>query len=345
LFWLTLSDGIIKSGRDGMNAAVTGYRQLLSIVVPCYNEQAVLSETLRRMRRVCDTITDLDTEMIFVDDGSQDDTRKMLRTFALSDSRVKYIGFSRNFGHQTAVTAGMDAASGDAVVIIDADLQDPPEIIIEMIKKWREGNDVVYGVRSKRLGESRFKLYTAKLFYRILSKLSDTDIPVDTGDFRLVTRRVADALRDMPEHSRFLRGMVSWVGFRQTPIYYERMERASGVSKYPFAKMLRFAVDGILSFSIRPLRLATTLGLCSTMLAMLGICYALYVRIFTSTWITGWTTLVISVTFFGGVQLLSVGILGEYLGRIYMETKGRPLYIIEESQGIFLRDNANPRKR
>jgi polyisoprenyl-phosphate glycosyltransferase len=310
------------------------YGQLLSIIIPCYNEEEVIGETLKRLRAFCSELIDLDVELLFIDDGSSDRTREILKTFAAEDHRIKIIGFARNFGHQISVTAGIDAANGEAVVIIDADLQDPPEVMHEMIAKWREGYDVVYGTRTERPGESAFKLATARGFYRLLNRLSDVPIPLDTGDFRLISRNVVDTLRAMPERDRFVRGMVSWVGFKQTALPYRRAERFAGQSKYPLRKMLRFATDGILSFSTKPLQASVAMGMCCAVLALFGICYALFFRMFTNTWVEGWTALMIAVLFIGGVQLLSVGILGEYVGRIYHEIKNRPLYVVQEYFGF-----------
>jgi len=307
---------------------------LLSIVVPCFNEQEVIPETWRRLRGLRDAIHDCAIEFVFVDDGSRDGTLEALRAIARGDPSVRILAFARNFGHQLTVTAGIDAAAGDALVIIDADLQDPPEIIPEMLCKWREGYDVVYGTRLERPGESWFKLATARAYYRVLDRLSEVSIPLDTGDFRLISRRVADTLRAMPERDRFLRGMVSWVGFRQCALPYRRAERFAGVSKYPLGKMLRFATDGILSFSSAPLRLSVNLGLIAATLALIGILYALVLRIFTNIWVEGWTALMIAVLFLGGVQLISVGILGAYVGRIYNEIKNRPLYVVQERIGF-----------
>jgi dolichol-phosphate mannosyltransferase len=253
---------------------------------------------------------------------------------AAEDPKIKIIGFARNFGHQIAVTAGIDVAHGDAVVLIDADLQDPPEIVHEMIAKWREGYDVVYGTRTERPGESAFKLATARCFYRLLNRLTDVPIPLDTGDFRLMSKNVASTLRAMPERDRFVRGLVSWVGFRQTALPYKRAERFAGKSKYPFWKMLRLAIDGLVSFSTKPLQISIILGLISALFALLGIFYALYLRLFTNIWVEGWTALMIAVLFIGGVQLTSIGILGEYIGRIYSEVKNRPLYVVQEHHGF-----------
>ncbi len=308
--------------------------RLLSVVIPCFNEEEVIGETVKRLRAFCGGLVDLQVELIFVDDGSRDRTRELLRGYAAEDSRIRIVGFARNFGHQIAVTAGIDAARGDAVVLIDADLQDPPEVVHEMVAKWREGYDVVYGTRTDRPGESAFKLATARAFYRLLNRLSDVPIPLDTGDFRLMSRPVVETLKAMPERDRFVRGMVSWVGFRQVALPYRRAERFAGESKYPMRKMLRFATDGILSFSIKPLQMSITLGLLAAVLSLSGIAYALYLRVFTSVWVEGWTALMIAVLFLGGVQLVCVGILGEYVGRIYNEVKRRPLYVVQDWIGF-----------
>ena len=309
-------------------------KQLLSIVIPCYDEDEVIVETVNRIKTFCSELVDLDVELIFVDDGSRDRTCELLKGYALEDSRIRLIIFSRNFGHQIAVTAGIDAAKGDAVVLIDADLQDPPAVVHEMISKWQEGYDVVYGTRTDRPGESAFKLATARGFYRLLNQLSDTPIPLDTGDFRLMSRNVVDTLIAMPERDRFVRGMVSWVGFKQIALPYKRSERFAGVSKYPLRKMLRFAIDGILSFSTKPLQMSVGLGMLCATLALIGILYALGLRLFTNIWVEGWTALMIAVLFLGGVQLICVGILGEYIGRIYHEVKNRPLYVVQEYLGF-----------
>lgn len=307
---------------------------LLSLVIPCYNEEEVIAETVRQLDAFCGELVDLDVEFIFVDDGSKDSTRELLKHFSENDSRIRVIGFARNFGHQVAVTAGLDVARGDAVVLIDADLQDPPAVIHTMIAKWREGYDVVYGTRIERQGESAFKITTARVFYRLLNRLSNVPIPLDTGDFRLMSRLVVDTLKAMPEQDRFVRGMVSWVGFKQVALPYKRAERFAGKSKYPLTKMLRFAVDGILSFSTKPLQMSVALGMLAASIALAGILYALALRIFTSIWVQGWTALMIAVLFLGGVQLICVGILGEYVGRIYNEVKNRPLYVVQEYIGF-----------
>jgi polyisoprenyl-phosphate glycosyltransferase len=306
----------------------------LSVVIPCYNEEAVIVETVARLRRLCAELTDIDVELIFVDDGSHDRTRELLKAFVAEDVRIRMIGFARNFGHQIAATAGMDAASGDAVVLIDADLQDPPAVIREMISKWQEGFDVVYGTRVERAGESAFKLGTARVFYRLLSLLSDVPIPQDTGDFRLMSRDVVRTLRAMPERDRFVRGMVSWVGFRQTALKYKREERFAGESKYPLRKMVRFAIDGLLSFSTRPLQVSAAAGMLCAVFALLGILYVLFFRLFTNQWVPGWTALMIAVLVVGSVQLICMGILGAYVGRMYSELKSRPLYVVDEYVGF-----------
>jgi len=302
--------------------------KLLSVVVPCYNEDEIIIETIKRFRTLCDRLVDFDVELIFVDDGSIDQTFEHLKSNT-GGLRCKLISLSRNFGHQIAVTAGIDEACGDIVVLIDADLQDPPELIPDMIEKWKEGYQVVYCQRKKRSGESIFKIVTAKIFYRVLAYLSDVNIPVDTGDFRLMDRKVVDVLQGMPEKDRFIRGMVSWVGFKQYALKYERKERIAGESKYPLWKMVKFAVDGILSFSIKPLRLSTLLGFISSFFAFIGIIYALVMWL-VGTPVLGWTLMFIAIMFFGGVQLISLGIIGEYVGRTYAESKKRPLYVIGE---------------
>ena len=309
---------------------------LLSIVVPCFNEAEVLWETHGRLTTTLSRLPDLDFEIIYVDDGSRDATSCVLQEIQATDGRARIIRLSRNFGHQTAVTAGLEHASGDAVVLIDADLQDPPEVIAEMVARWREGYHVAYGGRIDREGETRFKLATAKLFYRLLNRVSETEIPLDTGDFRLMDRTVVDALAAMPERDRFVRGMVAWTGFHQIAVPYRRAPRFAGESKYPLLKMVRFALDGLTSFSRTPLRIATWLGFIVSAAALAGIVYALVLRLFTNDWVTGWTALFIAVLFVGGAQLLSLGIIGEYIGRIYGESKRRPLYVVQEARGFDL---------
>jgi glycosyltransferase involved in cell wall biosynthesis len=307
---------------------------LISIVVPCFNEADVIDETILRLQNFSSELINFSVEFLFVDDGSVDGTRQKIKEYAVKDPRVKVIGFARNFGHQIAVTAGIDFSNGDIVVLIDADLQDPPELIHQMLEKAAEGYDVVYCIREKRLGESLLKKFLADLFYRILNKLSSVSIPLDTGDFRLMTRRAVDILKMMPEKDRFIRGMVSWIGFRQIGIKYQRSPRFAGQTKYPLGKMVKFALDGIISFSTKPLQLATGLGIISAFISLFGISYALYLRLFTNTWVEGWTALVIAILFMGGIQLLSLGIIGEYVGRIYNEGKNRPLYVVDEKHGF-----------
>jgi dolichol-phosphate mannosyltransferase len=310
----------------------TPARKTVSVVVPCYNEEEVIERTYARLRSALEAAA-LDFDLIFVDDGSRDATWRLLEGLRRNDPRVKLLRFARNFGHQRAVTAGLDYARGDAVVLIDADLQDPPEVIAEMVNRWRAGADVVYGQRRSREGESGFKLLTARVFYRLINSLSDVTLPVDTGDFRLMDRRVVDALRQMPENDRYIRGMVSWVGFRQEAVLYDRARREAGESKYPLFKMLRFATDGILSFSLVPLKLATWLGLASAGIAMLGIIYALVMKILGLN-VEGWTLLFMAMAFLGGIQLLCLGIIGEYVGRTYFQSKQRPLYLVRDAIGF-----------
>jgi glycosyltransferase involved in cell wall biosynthesis len=309
----------------------------VSVVVPCYNEQAVIKLTHSRLKAALETACAKNTmtyEIIYVDDGSSDSTADQLAEIAADDTDVRVVMLSRNFGHQQAVTAGLDNTLGDCAVIIDADLQDPPELISEMLDLWRAGSDVVYGQRTDRDGESAFKIATARAFYRGLNALSDVEIPLDVGDFRLIDRCIIDAVASMPERDRYLRGMISWVGFRQTALPYRREARAAGESKYPLSKMIRFAIDGVLSFSLAPLRFAIAIGFWIVIAAVLGIAYAVLNRLFTEQWVSGWTMLFIAIMFMGGVQLMVLGMIGEYVGRIYMATKARPLYLIERTLGF-----------
>lgn len=322
-------DNVVASSEDSKSN-----QRVVSIVVPCFNEQDAISHTLERLLNLTPPLGVTQFEYVFVDDGSRDDTLDILRAAVEVDSRIRVISLSRNFGHQFAVTAGISASSGQAVALIDADLQDPPEVLLEMIELWLAGYEVVYGVRRDREGESRFKLGTARVFYRLLNWLSEIPIPLDTGDFRVMDRSVVDALSLMPERHRFVRGMVAWVGFRQLALSYDRKKRVAGVLKYPLRKMIRFASDGILSFSSIPLKLATMFGAVSAVLAALGIIYVMFMRIFIDTWVEGWTTLMIAVFFIGGVQLFSIGMIGEYVGRIYEESKRRPLYLVRERIGF-----------
>ena len=311
-------------------------KKLISIVVPCFNEQEVFAETYKRLT---DTLNLLDKdqydyEIIFVNDGSKDTTLQMINEKVSADPHIKGINFSRNFGHQIAITAGLDNCKGDAAVVIDADLQDPPHIILEMVKKWEEGYDVIFGKRVERAGESAFKLLTAKWFYRFINRLSDVDIPLDTGDFRLMDRNALDQFLSMRESYRFVRGMVAWIGFNQTFVEYDRESRFAGTTKYPLKKMLRLASDAILSFSNTPLKVATFVGFITSFGAFIGIVYALIMRIFIKDYVEGWTLLMISILLIGGIILLVLGIIGEYVGRIYGEIKRRPLYIIKDKKGF-----------
>jgi len=307
---------------------------LLSVITPCYNEEDVLRATYERLSKVFHGMTDYDYELIFVNDGSADQTQLILTQLQLSDPHVRVLLLSRNFGHQIAVTAGLEEAAGDAVVIIDADLQDPPEVIPEMVRLWREGNDVVYGIRLEREGESKFKLWTAKVFYRLINRLSETKMPLDAGDFRLIDRKVVGVINKMPERARFLRGMVSWAGFRQTSVTYDRAPRHAGDSKYPLKKMIHFAMDGIISFSLVPLKLAIWTGFLAIWIAVAGIIVAIIDRLLDKHLTRGWASLFVAVLFMAGVQLVSLGIIGEYLGRIYTEVKRRPLYVVQERLGF-----------
>jgi dolichol-phosphate mannosyltransferase len=306
---------------------------LLSVIIPCFNEEPVIRATHERLTTVLREMRE-DYELIYVNDGSRDATQEILTELQLFDPHVRGLLLSRNFGHQIAVTAGLEEAAGDAVVIIDADLQDPPELIPKMIELWRDGNEVVYGVRIEREGESKFKLWTAKVFYRLINRLSETKMPLDAGDFRLIDRKVVEVMNAMPERARFLRGMVSWAGFRQIALPYDRGARQAGESKYPLRKMIHFASDGIISFSLVPLKLAIWTGFLAIWIAVAGIIVAIVDRLMDKNLIRGWASLFVAVLFMGGVQLISLGILGEYLGRIYTEVKRRPLYVVQERLGF-----------
>ncbi|MDR2512144.1 MAG: glycosyltransferase family 2 protein [Bacteroidales bacterium] len=322
---------------------------LLSVIIPCYNEEAVIAETYKRLSAVmsnllassCEDKNDESSdevqpkiqgyELVFINDGSRDTTFEILSEIAANDKNVKVLNFSRNFGHQCAVTAGLKHCQGDAAVIIDADLQDPPEVIVEMLKIMKaEKANVVYGKRKHRKGETWFKLLTAKLYYRFLNSLSDVKFPTDTGDFRLIDRAVIDIFNGLKEKNKYIRGLISWMGFKQVPCYYEREERFAGETHYPFMKMLKFAMTGLLYFSKKPLKIATTLGL---FCVLLGIAYVIWMLI---SWLAGaefvhgWFTTIAMIVFFGGVQLLTVGILGQYIGNIFDEAKNRPEYIIKD---------------
>jgi polyisoprenyl-phosphate glycosyltransferase len=300
-----------------------------SIVAPIFNEIDNLPEFYRRIKDVMDSSGE-EWELVLVDDGSSDGSTERIRELAKSDPHVRAVIFARNFGHQIAITAGWDYARGEAVIIIDGDLQDPPEIILELARKWKEGYEVVYAVRAEREGETWFKKLTSAVFYRIIYQITDVKIPMDTGDFRLMDRKVVDVLKQMHERHRFPRGMSAWVGFRQIGVDYKRAARFSGETKYPFRKMLKLALNAITSFSYFPLQVATFFGFFSAGIAILAIPVVIYLRVAGSPQLTGQATTLIAVLFLGGVQLISLGILGEYIGRLYDEAKGRPLYIVQE---------------
>jgi glycosyltransferase involved in cell wall biosynthesis len=304
-------------------------RALVSLVVPVYDEEAVIGAFYERAKGALSAIDGIDHEIVFVDDGSRDDSYRHLTKFAAEDERVRLLKLSRNFGHQIAITAGIDRARGDCVVVIDADLQDPPEVIASMVDQWRKGFDVVYGVRADRAGETQMKLVTASLFYRVLGRMTNVEIPANVGDFRLMSRRVVDQFKRLREKDRFVRGLVSWVGFSQIAVPYQRDPRYAGETKYPLRKMLRFAFDGITSFSTVPLKLATWTGYIAAVLAILYLGNVFVQKALGHT-VPGWTTIMVAMLFLGSVQLICLGILGEYLGRVFTEVKARPMYVIEE---------------
>jgi len=303
---------------------------LLSIIIPCFNEELVISETHKRLTQVLSSINH-DYELIFINDGSKDRTINILQDLATKDVKVKILDFSRNFGHQCAVTAGLNHCSGDAAVIIDSDLQDPPEVIVDMLEiMQKEQANVVYGVRKKRKGESWFKLVTAKMFYRLLNRLSDVKFPVDTGDFRLIDRNVIDAFNGLKEKNKYIRGLIAWMGFKQLPCYYEREERFAGETKYPLKKMLKFAMIGLFYFSKKPLKIATSLGFLSIALGLIYLLWVLISMMFSlGHSVTGWTSTITLIVFFGGVQLLTIGVLGQYIGNLFDEAKDRPEYLLK----------------
>ena len=316
----------------------------VSVVIPMYYEEEVANECYNKVSSILKKLENYDYEIIFVNDGSKDKTLEILEDVAKKDEKTKVISFSRNFGHQAAVTAGLKEVTGDAIVIIDADLQDPPELIPDMLKLWEQGNEVIYGKRKTRKGESHFKLLTAKMFYKTLNALSDVEIPKDTGDFRLVDRKVVDVVNSLPEHNKFLRGLFSWVGFKQIPYEYERQERFAGKTKYPLKKMLKLASDGIISFSNKPIKLVGALGMFSIVISILLLIYAIISYIFKLNNLSaGWTSIIVAITFFAGVQLLSLWVISEYIGRIYDEAKGRPQYIIDKK--INIKDTKNENKK
>ena len=304
-------------------------KPVVSVVVPVYNEIEVIGLFYDRVHKAMKQCDGMAYELIFIDDGSKDGSYEKLIALTQGDADSKVIKFSRNFGHQIAITAGIDLAKGDAVVVIDADLQDPPEVINEFVAKWRAGYDVVYGVREKREGESKMKLLTAAVFYRLLHRIIKLDIPVDVGDFRLMSRRVVDSFKSLKEKDRFVRGLVSWIGFKQIGVPYSRDRRYAGETKFPYRKMIKFAFDGITSFSNVPLKMASWLGYFTSFLALLYLC-SVFVQKALGETVQGWATIMVGMLFLGGVQLISLGIIGEYVGRIFNEVKQRPLYVVDE---------------
>jgi dolichol-phosphate mannosyltransferase len=302
----------------------------LSIVVPVFNEEQIIEQLVQRMTAAAESITP-DYEIIFVNDGSRDMSLLKLKDACEKNNKLHYISFSRNFGHQIAISAGMDNAKGDAIVTIDGDLQDPPELIAEMYKEYQAGNKVVYAKRTKRKGETFFKLFTAKMFYRLMANMVSFEIPLDVGDFRLISRDVLDYVKRMKEYDKYLRGQIAWLGFKSSYVYYERDERKFGTTNYPFKKMLRLAFNGITAFSDSPLKMATRIGFTVCIVSFLIIIYALYSYFIGKTTVPGWASTIISITFLGGVQLLSLGILGEYISRIINNVRDRPLYVIDQT--------------
>lgn len=302
----------------------------LSVIIPIYNEEENIFLLFDRLSSVINKL-DVTKEFIFINDGSSDNSAYLIKALAEKHPFVKYIFFSRNFGHQAAVSAGIDKAKGDRIVIIDADLQDPPELISAMSQKMDEGFEVVYAKRKSREGESFFKKITAKIFYRILKKITSVNIPLDTGDFRIIDRKIADVLKQMPEQEKFLRGQIAWAGFRQTYVEYNRDERHAGKTGYTFSKMLKLAINGITSFSDFPLKFATISGFFVAGISFLLMLYALYSRFISKVYVPGWASLMLTVLFIGGIQLISIGIIGEYISRMASNIKNRPLYIIGET--------------
>jgi len=310
-------------------------KKLLSIVVPVFNEEESIAETVKRLQKLRDYLAqEINVELIFVDDGCKDKTLVYLRNFTEHNPNVKVISLSRNFGHQIAITAGIDMASGDFVAVIDGDLQDPPELIADMYRKALTGFDVVYGKRRTRAGETIFKKATAAGFYRLLNYMCEIEIPTDTGDFRLMSRKVVDAFKQMRERHRFVRGMVPWLGFKSVPLEYDRAERFAGETKYPLKKMLAFATNAILSFSSKPLTMAIRLGFLTILAGLVGAAYMLYLKLFTSIPVPGLTAILLSIVLFSGVKILLIGVVGEYIARIFEEIKGRPLYLVAETINI-----------
>ena len=305
----------------------------ISIVLPVFNEEQTLPFLHTRLTTVMRQLGET-YEVIFINDGSRDGSLEVLKKLSREDPALKVVSLSRNFGHQAAITCGLDYARGRAVIIMDADLQDPPELICQMIEKWREGYDVVYAIRERRQGESVFKRATAALFYRLIRRLAHVEIPADTGDFRLLSRRAVEALKSSKERNRFIRGLVSWIGYRQTGVRFAREARVAGETKYPFRKMLKFSVDGIIAFSFLPLQFASYFGFLISGLSFLYIVYAVILKLLTDRPLIGWTSVIVAILFVGGVQLITVGVIGEYIGRIYEEVKQRPLYLVDEALGF-----------
>lgn len=317
---------------SAVNLAMRDQDFLLSVIVPVYNEALLIQESVSRLTAAVSQLG-CRYEILYVDDGSSDETFTLLQKERQKNPNLRLLKLTRNFGHQMAITAGMDSVKGDVVVTIDSDLQDPPELIAKMFEEWRKGFDIVYARRERRLGETIFKRWTAAIYYRLVRKMSGVNIPVDVGDFRLMSRRALDELNQLRERHRYVRGLVAWLGYKQTFVNYVRDKRYAGKTKYSLAKMLKFSLDGISSFSTAPLRLATYLGFAAASFSFLYIFYALYVRFITHDVVPGWTTVIIAVFFLGGVQLICLGIMGEYLGMLHEESKRRPLYIVEQTFG------------
>ena len=329
---------------ESTNAArAARQKPVCSVVVPMYNEEEVISETCRRLKQTMDE-AGVAYEILLVNDGSRDRTVEIASEICAGDPAFRMLLFSRNFGHQAAITAGMDYSEGDAVVVIDADLQDPPSVIPLMLEKWREGYEVVYGKRISRAGDSGFKKATSHIFYRFLNRLTEVDIPTDVGDFRLIDRKVCEALRRTPERNRYIRGLVSWLGFRTTGVEFARDARFAGTTKYPLKRMIRFALDAVASFSYKPLKLASYMGIAVSLVSFVYLAVVLFQRLFTDTVVQGWASTLAVSLFFNGIVLVLLGIVGEYIGRIYDEVKGRPLYVVSRTVNMGGEDGAEPRR-
>ncbi|PJZ68919.1 glycosyltransferase [Leptospira perolatii] len=326
---------------------MTSKPPILSVVIPVYNEEKTVPELIKRLKNLQGILKERfsfskeDTEILFVNDGSRDKTLELLREFCESETGFALVNLSRNYGHQLAITAGIDSARGEAVVVMDGDLQDPPEFVADLYAKLGEGYDVVYARRRKREGESIFKLVTAHIFYRTLKKMTRFDIPIDTGDFRIMSRRVTDVLVSMREQHRYIRGLIAWIGFRQTGLEYDRDERFDGETKFSVGKMLKFAIDGITSFSSAPLKLSSYLGFLTAFVGALYAIYVIYLKLFTANTIQGWTSVMIVVLLLGGIQLIALGMIGEYLSRVHDQSKNRPLYVIEKVYSV----ESKPKRR